>query len=110
PDDTRLLVAIANAISDGAQRSVDWIHMPVPIARDDDTYFAPLAELRLRPETRLYLGLVHEEDGLDGARRRASAAAQFVSGFGVATECGMQNEPREAHERILEIQRDLEVA
>jgi non-canonical (house-cleaning) NTP pyrophosphatase len=53
---------------------------------------------------------VHEEDGLDGARRRAAAAARFASGFGVATECGMQNEPREAHPRILEIQRELVVA
>ena len=107
PSDTRLLVEIANAIVGGAQRRVDWIHMPVPINRDDQDYFAPLADLRLPPETRLYLGLVHEEDGIDGARRRATAAEKFVNGFGVATECGMQNEPREAHERILRIQRDL---
>jgi hypothetical protein len=110
PSDTGLLVEIANAVATGSPRRVDWIHMPVPINRDDDAYFAPLAGLRLRPETRLYLGLVHEEDGLDGARRRAAAAARFVNGFGVATECGMQNEPREAHPRILEIQRELVVA
>ncbi len=36
-------------------------------------------------------------------------AARFVSGFGVGTECGMQNEPRNAHARILQIQRDLAV-
>jgi hypothetical protein len=110
PSDTALLVEIANAVVQGARRRVDWSHMPVPINRDDDAYFAPLAGLRLPPETRLYLGLVHEEDGLDGAKRRAAAAAKFVSGFGVATECGMQNEPRDAHPRILEIQRDLVVA
>jgi hypothetical protein len=110
PSDTGLLVEIANAVAAGAPRRVDWIHMPVPINRDDDAYFAPLAGLRLPPETRLYLGLVHEEDGLEGAQRRAATAGRFVSGFGVATECGMQNEPREAHPRILEIQRDLVVA
>jgi hypothetical protein len=109
PSDTGLLVKIANAVVSGARRRVDWIHMPVPINRDDDAYFAPLAGLRLAPGTRLFLGLVHEEDGLEGAQRRADAAAKFVSGFGVATECGMQNEPREAHPRILEIQRDLVV-
>jgi hypothetical protein len=109
PTDAGLLLEIANAIVAGAERPVDWIHMPVPIGRDDDAYFAPLAGLRLPPATRLYLGLVHEEDGLEGARRRAAAAARFVSGFGVATECGMQNEPREAHARILEIQRDLDL-
>jgi hypothetical protein len=110
PSDTGLLVEIANGVAGGAPRPVNWIHMPVPLNRDDDAYFAPLAGLRLPPETRLYLGLVHEEDGLDGAQRRAAAAARFVSGFGVATECGMQNEPREAHPRILEIQRELVVA
>jgi hypothetical protein len=107
PENTALLVEVANAVVDGAERRIDWIHMPVPIGRDDEAYFAPLAGLRLPPETRLYLGLVHEEDGLEGAQRRAASAANYVSGFGVATECGMQNEPREAHRRILEIQRDL---
>jgi hypothetical protein len=109
PSDTALLVEIGNAVVQGATRPVDWIHMPVPINRDDAAYFAPLASLRLPAGTRLYLGLVHEEDGLEGAQRRAAAAAKFASGFGVATECGMQNEPRDAHPRILEIQRDLVV-
>jgi hypothetical protein len=27
-----------------------------------DAYFAPLAGLKLRPETELYLGLVHRDD------------------------------------------------
>ncbi len=109
PTDTGRLVAIANAIVAGAPRPVDWIHKPVPINRDDVAYFAPLAGLRLPPQTRLYLGLVHEEDRLEGAQRRATTASKFVSGFGVGTECGMQNEPREAHARILQIQRDLDV-
>ncbi len=48
--------------------------------------------------------------GRDGGRAaRAAAASKFVTGFGVATECGMQNEPRDAHPTILEIQRDLAV-
>lgn len=110
PADTGLLVGIANAIVGGAGRRVNWIHMPVPINRDDDEYFAPLANLRLPPGTTLYLGLVHEEDGLEGAQRRVAAAVKFAGGFGVATECGMQNEPRETHPRILQIQRELVVA
>jgi hypothetical protein len=110
PETTALLVTIANGLAEGAPRRLDWIHVPVPINRDDDSYFAPLAGLRLGAATRLYLGLVHEEDGLEGARRRTATAMKFVRGFGVATECGMQNEPREAHPRILEVQRDLEVA
>jgi hypothetical protein len=109
PSDAGLLVEIANAIVTGAPRPVQWIHLPVPINRSDEAYFAPLADLRLPAQTRLFLGLVHEEDGLEGAQKRVAAAAPYVTGFGVACECGMQNEPREAHDRILEIQRDLEV-
>jgi hypothetical protein len=37
--------------------------MPVPKGRTDDAYFAPLDNLRLHPETKLYLGLVHRCDG-----------------------------------------------
>ncbi len=109
PADAALLVHIANAIVAGADRPVEWIHLPVPINRTDEAYFAPLAGLRLPEETRLFLGLVHEEDGLEGAQRRVAAAALYITGFGVATECGLQNEPRDAHERILAVQRDLEV-
>jgi len=109
PTDAGLLVQVANAIAAGVRRPVDWVHLPVPINRSDAAYFAPLAGLRLPEQTRLFLGLVHEEDGLEGARRRVAAASAFVTGFGVATECGLQNEPREAHERIVAIQRDLAV-
>jgi len=37
---------------------MDWMHMPTPRERSDDAYFAALKDLDLRPETRLYLGLV----------------------------------------------------
>jgi hypothetical protein len=67
--------------------------MPVPRGRDDDAYYAPLAELRLRAETKLYLGLIHLSDGVEGTRRRMSTAAKFVSDFGVATECGFGRRP-----------------
>ena len=39
----------------------------VLIERDDDAYFAPLADLQLPAETELYLGLVHRQDGAEGA-------------------------------------------
>jgi hypothetical protein len=90
PRDAAVLTDLANAIARGVGRPVAWIHMPVPIERDDDAYFAPLEALALSPETTLYLGLLHKEDGIDGARRRIAAAQRHVRGrFGVATECGM---------------------
>ncbi|MGH7090463.1 MAG: hypothetical protein ACREFQ_16325, partial [Stellaceae bacterium] len=61
----------------------------VPIARDDDAFFAPLRGLTLAPETELYLGLVHAQDGVDGARRRMAAARRHAGAFGIGSECGI---------------------
>ena len=63
--------------------------MPVPISRADAAYFAPLAGLQRPSGTDLYLGLVHAADGVEGTRRRMAAARQFVSDFGIASECGI---------------------
>ncbi len=88
PTDGTTLTEMANAICAAVQRPVDWIHVPVPIDRDDAAYFAPFASLALQPSTRLYLGLIHFGDGAEGAQRRIAAARAAVDGFGVATECG----------------------
>lgn len=88
PKDMALMVRVANALAAGVQRPIDWIHMPVPIKRSDDAYFAPLADLNLGAETRLYLGLIHFTDGVEGSRRRLAAARKVVEDFGIATECG----------------------
>jgi len=88
PKDTGLMVRLSNALAQKLKRPIAWIHMPVPRGRTDDAYFAPLSGLRLAPETRLFLGLVHFTDGVDGARDRVKAAKKVVPNFGVATECG----------------------
>jgi hypothetical protein len=62
--------------------------MPVP-RECDKAFFAPLTLLRLRPETSVFLGLVHHEDGVEGARRRIAAASGALQHFGVAAECGL---------------------
>jgi len=63
--------------------------MSVPRERDDDAYFLPLRDLKISPETELFLGLVHDSDGAEGARRRITAASKVRPAFGIATECGM---------------------
>jgi len=88
PDDMAKLAMVANHLARHLSRPLHWIHLPVPRARSDEAYFAPLSSLALRPETELYLGLIHFTDGLEGARRRLSAARRFIRDFGVATECG----------------------
>jgi hypothetical protein len=62
--------------------------MPVPRDRSDDTYFAPLKRLKMKPETELCLGLVHHTDGLAGTQMRLATAERHVERFSIATECG----------------------
>ncbi|MFC8599592.1 hypothetical protein, partial [Isoptericola sp. NPDC057191] len=90
PADTAHLVAMANALVAAVPRPLTWVHLPVPIDRDDVAYVAPLADLALDDATELYLGVLHHEDGVEGAGRRLAAAAQVLGGrqVGVATECG----------------------
>src|SRR6187200_3654395 len=51
PVDMRDMVDVANRLSTDIGRPIQLVHMPVPRDRSDDAYFAPLAELRLKPET-----------------------------------------------------------
>jgi hypothetical protein len=88
PKDTAIMVEMANAVSAGVARPIRFFHMPVPKNRTDDAYFAPLDNLRLHPETELYLGLVHHDDA-QGDRARLAAARRHARVDGVATECGM---------------------
>jgi hypothetical protein len=89
PKDTSNLVDVANGIGARVTRSIEWIHMPVPRNRFDVAYFAPLRQLKLKPGTELYLGLLHMTDGIEGARKRISAAKTAVDHFGIGAECGM---------------------
>jgi hypothetical protein len=89
PQDLGRAVELANLILDCAGRPLAYVHMPVPIGRADEAYFAPLTGLRRPAGTDLYLGLVHAADGVAGTRRRLATAERFVSDFGVASECGI---------------------
>jgi hypothetical protein len=109
PEDTSKLVEVANGISAGLLRSLTWISMPVPRNRSDEAYFAPLKNVRLHPETELYLGLVHSTDGVEGTRRRIEAAQRVVTDFGVATECGFGRRPCESIPDLLHIHREVAV-
>ena len=90
PADLGKLVDLSNRLFRQLARPLNWLHVPVPIARDDDAYYAPLRELALPAGCELFLGLIHPGDGIEGARRRIAAARRYVANFGVATECGMR--------------------
>jgi SAM-dependent methyltransferase len=110
PYDAQALVDIANALSLSLGRSLDWVHLPVQRGRVDVAFFETLAQLALRPETSLYLGLLHPADGLAGARARVVAAQRFVHDFGVATDCGWSRHRPQDVEPLIELHRAVSTA
>jgi hypothetical protein len=103
PSDAGMLAEVLSGIFARAPRPITWVHLPVPIERDDESYFAPLATVEWTAETEVYLGLLHHEDGVEGARRRAATASRFVSHYGIATECGFGRGPRERTVTLLDL-------
>ena len=95
PADAGTIAAMIRAVLADAPRRIDWIHLPVPIERDDPEYFAPLADLELPDGLEVSLGLVHPEDGVEGALRRIAAAGTALSRFSIATECGLGRGPED---------------
>ena len=107
PTDLGVCTEISNRLAAAAPRTIDYIHLPVPIERDDDAFFAPLDGLALQPGTHVYVGLIHLDDGVEGAKRRLDGASGHLTGFGVATECGFGRRPAETIEPLLALHADV---
>lgn len=107
PEDTGLMVQVMNHLGENIARPIDWFHLPVPIARDDEAYFEPMSALKRSAGTSIYLGLVHTRDGKDGALRRVASARKFVDGFGIATECGFGRRSSDTVVPILKLQTEI---
>jgi hypothetical protein len=103
PQDTSKLVTVANSVNEGLRRPLNWLHLPVPIDRVDQAYYAPLAKLELSPETELYLGLVHDRGGVPGTLARIESASRYVKRFGVSTECGLGRRPPKTLPELMKI-------
>jgi hypothetical protein len=88
------------------RRPIEFIHMPVPIGRADEAYFAPLRRLERAPEVEFYLGLAHDKDGVAGTLKRASVARKAISDFGISTECGLNMRTPDNIRQLLHIQAD----
>lgn len=86
--DIRVHVDWANALAGRLERRIDYIHMPSIPGHGRADYEA-LEQLRLAHGTKLFLGLVHGSDGIDGTASRIEAASQFAQDFGVAHFCGL---------------------
>jgi len=107
PIDMGDMVEMANRISAGLTRDIAVFHMPVPVERTDGAYFEPLRRLKLKPATRLSLGLVHFTDGVPGTRKRLATAEKYVGDFLIATECGFGRYPPEAVLKVLAVHAEL---
>jgi len=108
PKDAAQMVDFANALTRAIAHKLAYIHMPVPIGRDDDMFHRPLRDLKLGEETELFLGVVHAKDGVEGARSRIAAARRYAPEFGIATECGMARARSEETVRtLLQIHADV---
>ncbi len=92
--DNNVHVDWCNALSKKITRPIGYIHIPT-IPEHDVADFAPLRGLKLHPETKLYLGVIHMDDGIEGAARRITAAATVIPDFGVAAFCGLAQPSRQ---------------
>ena len=101
PRDLSVCVHLANEAVNHAGRKVNWVHMPAPRDRKDDTYYRPLQHLS--DATHLYLGLVHLTDGVDGTKTRIEVAKKYKTEFGISTECGFGRRPPETIPQLLEV-------
>jgi len=106
PQDTANLVEVANAVAASAGRPIDYLHLPVPVDRDDDAFFAPLKYLSPAAGKELYLGLLHLQDGVEGALRRMRSARKFSRPFGLACECGLGRYAADAVPGLMALHRD----
>ncbi len=103
--DLGVAVDILNAGVRACGRRVEFVHMPVQLARADDDFYAPLQRLDV-DGARVYLGLIDPSDGVEGALRRIDVARRHLASFGVATPCGWGRRPAsERIEDLLELNR-----
>ncbi|MBB3428860.1 MULTISPECIES: hypothetical protein [Rhizobium] len=88
PNDFADMTELSNRLLERCVRRIDLLHIPVPLVVSDESFFAPLRRLALRPETRLCLGLIHLSDGVEGAMRRIALARTGFPEFALAARSG----------------------
>ncbi len=110
PRDASAIVTLANGLSRHITRPINAIQAATVAAWTKRAHWQPLADLALEPGTEFYLGLVHAEDGAEGARERIALASDFLSSFGLSTECGLGRHSTEQLEAVLVAWQELAAA
>jgi hypothetical protein len=102
--DLSLAVRLANEAVARSGRRVDFLHMPVIPGADDD-HFRPLRDLDVG-SSRVFLGVIHHSDGVEGFRERVQLARRHLSEFGVASVCGYGRLEPEVIPEVLALHRE----
>ena len=85
-EDLALCVRLSNETVANADRKIDYVHMPV-VRHPGPDFFTPLDDLDIG-DTKVYLGLIHHTDGVDGNHERIEAAREHLADFGIGSVCG----------------------
>lgn len=101
PRDASAIVKLANGLSRHITRRINAFQAATVATWTKRAHWQPLADLAIEPETEFYLGLLHAEDGAEGARHRAALAAEFLPEFGLSTECGLGRHSTEQLDAVL---------
>ncbi|SIR98298.1 hypothetical protein [Williamsia sterculiae] len=89
PRDASAIVTVANGLSRHVGRRINAFQAATVADWTRRAHWRPLADLAVEADTEFFLGLLHAQDGADGARHRAQLAAEFLPTFGLSTECGL---------------------
>jgi hypothetical protein len=85
--DLDLCVRLCNEAVRRTRRRLDYVHMPV-IKQPGDAFFAALERLDIG-DTKVYLGLVHEDEAdTQPFLRRVQGARRHLRDFGIGGVCG----------------------
>lgn len=107
PENISTVVRVANALSEKIQRPINFIQTATMREWDEAKHWEALSELKLRPETQFYLGLVHASDAVDGALERLAFVNPHLSAYGISTECGLGRHSAEQLDSVTNTFREL---
>lgn len=91
--DLNVSVDMANEGIKACARPVQFLQFSVQLSNGfDDAYYQPLKRLDAQG-AHVYLGLIHLDDGVDGALKRVAIAKRLLPEFGISTQCGWGRRP-----------------
>src|SRR5260221_12534255 len=77
PESTANMGEVHNRLIQSLDRPLAYIHMPGPVDRNDETYFARPLDLKLQRRTKPFLGQVHGPNGVEGTRTPIAVAVKY---------------------------------